>query len=71
MVQCVALVNAHVLQPGATFPPTQDSIADPIGDGPRRAIDRRIAPAILDAMFNATGKRVTDMAITRGRVVWR
>ena len=27
--------------------------------------------AIFDAMFNATGKLVTDLAITRERLVWR
>jgi len=59
------------LQLGATFLPTQDTTADPIGDGPRRASDPPIARRHFRRGVQRSRKRVTDLTITRERLVWR
>jgi xanthine dehydrogenase YagR molybdenum-binding subunit len=71
MAEYLASVDADVPRPGATFLRTQDIIADPIGDRPRRAGDRQIARRHFRRVFNATGKRSTDLAIARERLLWR
>jgi xanthine dehydrogenase YagR molybdenum-binding subunit len=58
-------VNADVPVLDATFLPAEDKIADPIGvKGLGEVVIVGVPAAIANAVFNATGKRVTDLPIT-------
>ncbi len=58
-------VNADVPALDATFLPAEDTIADPIGvKGLGELVIVAVPAAIANAVFNATGKRVTDLPIT-------
>jgi xanthine dehydrogenase YagR molybdenum-binding subunit len=58
-------VNADVPTLDATFLPAEDKIADPIGvKGLGELVIVGVPAAIANAVFNATGKRVTDLPIT-------
>jgi len=58
-------VNADVPALDATFLPAEDTIADPIGvKGLGELVIVGVPAAIANAVFNATGKRVTDLPIT-------
>jgi xanthine dehydrogenase YagR molybdenum-binding subunit len=58
-------VNADVPVLDATFLPAEDEIADPIGvKGLGELVIVGVPAAIANAVFNATGKRVTDLPIT-------
>jgi hypothetical protein len=58
-------VNADVPQLDATFLDTEDMIADPIGaKGLGEIVIVGVPAAIANAVFNATGKRITDLPIT-------
>ncbi|OYN79331.1 hypothetical protein CG716_13365 [Mycolicibacterium sphagni] len=58
-------VNADVPQLDAAFLPGQDTVADPIGvKGLGEIVIVGIPAAIANAVFNATGKRITDLPIT-------
>lgn len=58
-------VNADVPQLDAAFLPGQDTVADPIGvKGLGEIVIVGIPAAITNAVFNATGKRITDLPIT-------
>jgi xanthine dehydrogenase YagR molybdenum-binding subunit len=58
-------VNADVPELDATFLPAEDEIADPIGvKGLGELVIVGVPAAIANAVFNATGKRVTDLPIT-------
>jgi xanthine dehydrogenase YagR molybdenum-binding subunit len=58
-------VNADVPALDATFLPAEDMIADPIGvKGLGELVIVGVPAAIANAVFNATGKRVTDLPIT-------
>ncbi len=58
-------VNADVPALDATFLPAEDKIADPIGvKGLGELVIVGVPAAIANAVFNATGKRVTDLPIT-------
>jgi xanthine dehydrogenase YagR molybdenum-binding subunit len=49
----------------ATFVTAQDMIADPIGvKGLGEVVIVGVPAAIANAVFNATGKRITDLPIT-------
>jgi xanthine dehydrogenase YagR molybdenum-binding subunit len=49
----------------ATFVRAEDTIADPIGvKGLGEVVIVGVPAAIANAVFNATGKRVTDLPIT-------
>lgn len=57
-------VNADVPALDASFLPAQDTIADPIGvKGLGELVIIAVPAAIANAVFNATGKRVTDLPI--------
>ncbi|BBX73550.1 hypothetical protein MSHI_14560 [Mycobacterium shinjukuense] len=57
--------NADVPALDATFLPAEDMIADPIGvKGLGELVIVGVPAAIANAVFNATGKRVTDLPIT-------
>jgi xanthine dehydrogenase YagR molybdenum-binding subunit len=57
-------VNADVPELDATFLPASDSIANPIGvKGLGEIVIVGVPAAIANAVFNATGKRVTDLPI--------
>ena len=58
-------VNADVAALDATFLAAEDKIADPIGvKGLGELVIVGVPAAIANAVFNATGKRVTDLPIT-------
>ncbi|MDT5010852.1 MAG: xanthine dehydrogenase YagR molybdenum-binding subunit [Mycobacterium sp.] len=58
-------VNADIPALDATFLPAEDMIADPIGvKGLGELVIVGVPAAIANAVFNATGKRVTDLPIT-------
>jgi xanthine dehydrogenase YagR molybdenum-binding subunit len=57
-------VNADVPALDAAFLPAEDTIADPIGvKGLGEIVIVAVPAAIANAVFNATGKRVTDLPI--------
>ncbi|WP_445168801.1 xanthine dehydrogenase family protein molybdopterin-binding subunit [Mycolicibacterium sp. Dal123E01] len=63
-------VNADVPELDATFLPAHDSIADPIGvKGLGEIVIVGVPAAIANAVFNATGKRITDLPITLDKLL--
>jgi len=63
-------VNADVPALDAMFLPGADTIADPIGvKGLGELVIVAVPPAIANAVFNATGKRVTDLPITLDKLL--
>ena len=63
-------VNADVPALDATFLPAQDTIASPIGvKGLGELMMIGVAPAIANAVFNATGRRITSLPITPERLL--
>jgi xanthine dehydrogenase YagR molybdenum-binding subunit len=65
MADYLVPVNADVPQLGATFLDVADTIADPIGaKGLGEIVIVGVPAAIANAVFNATGKRITDLPIT-------
>jgi xanthine dehydrogenase YagR molybdenum-binding subunit len=62
-------VNADVPALNATFLAAEDTIADPIGvKGLGEIVIVGVPGAIANAVFNATGKRITDLPITLDRL---
>ncbi len=58
-------VNADVPALDAEFLPAEDTIADPLGvKGLGELVMVGVPAAIANAVFNATGKRITDLPIT-------
>ena len=58
-------VNADVPALDAEFVPAEDTIADPLGvKGLGELVMVGVPAAIANAVFNATGKRITDLPIT-------
>ena len=58
-------VNADVPALDATFLPAEDTIADPLGvKGLGELVIVGVPAAIANAVFNATGRRITDLPIT-------
>jgi xanthine dehydrogenase YagR molybdenum-binding subunit len=58
-------VNADVPALDAAFLPAEDTVADPIGvKGLGELVIVAVPPAIANAVFNATGRRVTDLPMT-------
>ena len=58
-------VNADVPALDAAFLPAEDTIADPLGvKGLGELVIVGVPAAIANAVFNATGRRVTDLPIT-------
>jgi xanthine dehydrogenase YagR molybdenum-binding subunit len=65
MSDYLAPVNADLPALDASFLPGQDTVADPIGvKGLGELVIVAVPPAIANAVFNATGKRITDLPIT-------
>ncbi|OBK52120.1 xanthine dehydrogenase family protein molybdopterin-binding subunit [Mycobacterium kubicae] len=65
MADYLVPVNADVPALDATFLAAEDTIADPIGvKGLGELVIVGVPAAIANAVFNATGKRVTDLPIT-------
>jgi xanthine dehydrogenase YagR molybdenum-binding subunit len=63
-------VNADVPALDAMFLDGEDKIADPIGvKGLGELVIVAVPPAIANAVFNATGKRVTDLPITLDKLL--
>jgi xanthine dehydrogenase YagR molybdenum-binding subunit len=63
-------VNADIPALDATFLPAEDKIADPIGvKGLGELVIVGVPPAIANAVFNATGRRVTDLPITLDKLL--
>ena len=58
-------VNADVPALDAVYLPAEDTIADPLGvKGLGELVIVGVPAAIANAVFNATGRRVTDLPIT-------
>jgi xanthine dehydrogenase YagR molybdenum-binding subunit len=65
MADYLVPVNADVPALDADFLPAEDTIADPIGvKGLGELVIVGVPAAIANAVFNATGKRITDLPIT-------
>ena len=63
-------VNADIPALDAQFLPAEDTIADPIGaKGLGEVVIVGVAPAIANSLFNATGKRITDLPITLDKLL--
>ncbi|MBV8929364.1 MAG: xanthine dehydrogenase family protein molybdopterin-binding subunit [Mycobacteriaceae bacterium] len=70
MTDYLVPVNADVPSLDATFLPAEDTIADPIGvKGLGELVIVGVPPAIANAVFNATGNRVTDLPITLDKLL--
>ncbi|OBG42599.1 acylaldehyde oxidase [Mycobacterium alsense] len=65
MTDYLVPVNADVPALNATFLPAEDTVADPIGvKGLGELVIVGVPAAIANAVFNATGRRATDLPIT-------
>lgn len=65
MADYLVPVNADVPALDATFLPADDTIADPLGvKGLGELVIVGVPAAIANAVFNATGRRVTELPIT-------
>jgi xanthine dehydrogenase YagR molybdenum-binding subunit len=63
-------VNADVPALDAVFLPAEDTIADPLGvKGLGELVIVGVPAAIANAVFNATGRRITDLPITLERLL--
>ncbi|AWT51923.1 oxidoreductase [Mycolicibacterium smegmatis MKD8] len=63
-------VNADVPDLDAEFLPGEDLIADPIGvKGIGELVVVGIPAAVANAVFNATGRRMTDLPITLDKLM--
>jgi xanthine dehydrogenase YagR molybdenum-binding subunit len=63
-------VNADVPKLDAIFLPGEDTVADPIGvKGLGELVIVAVPPAIGNAVFNATGRRVTELPITLDKLL--
>ena len=70
MADYLVPVNADVPVLDAAFLPAEDLIADPIGvKGLGELVIVGVPAAIANAVFNATGKRVTDLPITLDKLL--
>jgi xanthine dehydrogenase YagR molybdenum-binding subunit len=70
MSDYLVAVNADVPALDATFLAAEDMIADPLGaKGLGELVIVGVPPAITNAVFNATGKRVTDLPITLDKLL--
>ena len=58
-------VNADIAALDAAFAQSEDTIADPLGvKGLGEIVIVGVPAAIANAVFNATGRRITDLPIT-------
>jgi xanthine dehydrogenase YagR molybdenum-binding subunit len=63
-------VNADIAALDAQFVPAEDAIADPIGaKGLGEVVIVAVPAAIANAVFNATGRRLTDLPITLDKLL--
>lgn len=70
MADYLVPVNADIDALDATFLPAEDTIADPIGvKGLAELVFVGVPAAIANAVFHATGKRVTDLPITIDKIL--
>jgi len=70
MADYLVPVNADVPELDALFVNSDDSIINPIGvKGLGEVVIVGVPAAIANAVFNATGKRITDMPITLDKLL--
>jgi xanthine dehydrogenase YagR molybdenum-binding subunit len=63
-------VHADIPALDAEFLPAEDTIADPLGvKGLAEVVIVGVPAAIANAVFNATGKRITDLPITLDKLL--
>jgi xanthine dehydrogenase YagR molybdenum-binding subunit len=70
MADYLVPVNADVVTLDAAFLPGEDIIADPLGvKGLAELVFVGVPAAIANAVFNATGRRITDLPITLDKLL--
>ena len=70
MADYLVPVNADIDQLDASFLPGEDLIADPLGvKGLAELVFVGVPAAIANAVFNATGRRITDLPITLDKLI--
>jgi xanthine dehydrogenase YagR molybdenum-binding subunit len=70
MADYLVPVNADIPAVDAMFLPGADPVADPIGvKGLGELVIVAVPPAIANAVFNATGRRVTELPITLDKLL--
>jgi xanthine dehydrogenase YagR molybdenum-binding subunit len=63
-------INADISALDAVFLPAEDTIADPLGvKGLAELVIVGVPAAIANAVFNATGRRITDLPITLDKLL--
>jgi len=63
-------INADISSLDAAFLPAEDTIADPLGvKGLGELVFVGVPAAVANAVFNATGKRITDLPITLDKLL--
>ena len=70
MADYLVPVNADISDLDAAFLPGEDTIADPLGvKGLAELVFVGVPAAIANAVFNATGRRITDLPITLDKLI--
>ena len=70
MADYLVPVTADITALDATFLPGEDTLADPLGvKGLAELVFVGVPAAIANAVFNATGRRVTDLPITLDKLL--
>jgi xanthine dehydrogenase YagR molybdenum-binding subunit len=70
MADYLVPVNADITTLDAAFLPAEDTIADPLGvKGLAELVFVGVPAAIANAVFHATGKRITDLPITIDKIL--
>lgn len=70
LAECLVPVNADVQTLDVVFVPSEDKIFNPLGSkGVAEIALTGVAPAIANAIYNATGRRVRHLPITPDRLL--
>ena len=70
MADYLVPVTADITALDATFLPGEDTLADPLGvKGLAELVFVGVPAAIANAVFNAAGRRVTDLPITLDKLL--
>ena len=69
MADYLVPVTADITALDATFLPGEDTLADPLGSRDSPNSSSSASPPIANAVFSATGRRVTDLPITLDKLL--